>query len=130
MSRSSRWVWERADWERIRRVRQRNYVLLHEAVSAIEGARPLTPQRLEGACPWVLPVLVNERDGVVRSLRERGVGAYRAWARWEVDLDREAFVDAQYLRDHVLALPIHQDLTQDDLYRVSRALQETVSDPV
>ncbi len=125
MSASSRWIWERTDWESVRRLRRRNYGLLREAVAAIGGVRVLTPAAPEGACPWVLPVEVAERDRVVYELRARGIGAVRFWARSA--FGGEGFTDVRRLRDRVLALPVHQNLTSEYVDRMSRALRETVA---
>jgi dTDP-4-amino-4,6-dideoxygalactose transaminase len=126
ISSSSRWVWERADWQRIRRLRRRNYALLRAAVAGIDGVRPLTPVAPEGTCPWVLPVMVAERDRVVRQLRARGVGAVRFWARSLRGFGGDRFPEVQQLRDHVLALPVHQDVTEDYVHRMSVAVREVV----
>ncbi len=129
ISSSSRWIWERTDWQRMRRLRRRNYALLHEAVTGIDGVRALTPVAPEGTCPWILPVVVADRDRVVQQLRARGVGAVRFWARSVRGFGGERFPEVQQLRDQVLALPVHQDVTEEYVRRMSVALRETVGRP-
>ncbi len=127
MSASSQWIWARTDWERVRRLRRRNYALLRDAVSAIGGVRILTPAAPRGACPWVLPVEVAERDRVVHELRARGIGAVRFWARSVSAFGGDRFPEVQQLRDRVLALPVHQDVTGEYIDETSRALLESVA---
>jgi hypothetical protein len=102
------------DVERVRDRRIGNYRRL---ASALAGrARPLHRQLPEGACPLFFPIMVENKPETAEVLRGCGIDVLEFWnhgaeaAGFEPrDLPRHSC--APYLRQHVLGLPIHQDLT-------------------
>jgi dTDP-4-amino-4,6-dideoxygalactose transaminase len=97
----------RWDYEAIRRRRRENFALLRERLM---GAVPLLKDELPGgACPLFFPVLAADKAAAARALRSRGVDAVEFWN--EGDREAPSFPAARFLRDHVLELPLHQDLS-------------------
>jgi dTDP-4-amino-4,6-dideoxygalactose transaminase len=100
---------DRFDYEAIRRKRQRNYLLMHERLA---GRVPLWGKRLEeGVCPLFFPLLVRDKPTAARALWERGITAVELWNYGYPEAKGEEGKEAGFLRDHVLELPIHQDVT-------------------
>ena len=98
------------DYEDIRQRRRANFLLLRER---LDGAATLFPRELEaGMCPTIFPMLVPDKPAAARALRARGIAAMEFWNYGDPDA-RGA--DAQFLREHVLELPIHQDITLDQV---------------
>ena len=56
-----------------------------------------------------MPVLVQHKHETAEALRACGVEVLEFWNDGAAGRDAEG-VNARYLRDHVLGLPIHQDL--------------------
>src|SRR5262249_14382773 len=105
----SGWLLRRFDYERVVRRRRENFEHLLEVLG---GHVDLVFDRLaDGVCPLFFPILVPERAHVAQQLRERGVPAGEWWPTGDGVAVGAGHEDAQYLRPHVLELPIHQDLT-------------------
>ena len=99
----------RFDYESIRQKRRRNYRLMHEKLA---GRAPLWGQELEkGVCPLFFPLLVPDKRTAARALWKRGIAAVELWNYGYPEARGEEGRDARFLRDHVLELPIHQDVT-------------------
>ena len=97
------------DYDEIRRRRRENFGLLRER---LDGGATLFPRELEaGMCPTIFPILVPDKPAAARALRARGIDAMEFWNSGDPEACGKAFADAQFLRDHVLELPIHQDIT-------------------
>jgi perosamine synthetase len=97
------------DYDEIRRRRRENFGLLRER---LDGGATLFPRELEaGMCPTIFPILVPDKPAAARALRARGIDAMEFWNSGDPEVRGKAFADAQFLRDHVLELPIHQDIT-------------------
>jgi dTDP-4-amino-4,6-dideoxygalactose transaminase len=98
----------RWDYESIRRRRRDNFRLLREKLA---GRATLLKEDLpEGICPLFFPVLVPDKHAAARALWGRGVDAVEFWNEGDPEAARGDFPDTRFLRQHVLELPIHQDL--------------------
>ena len=90
------------------RIRRENYErlrsLLDPSVRTLYGALP------EGVCPLSLPILVPEKERVHEGLLHDGVGNVNFWSRWRPEVPRERFPEVDFLRRHVVEIPIYQAL--------------------
>ncbi len=100
---------KRLDLPTIRARRIRNY----ERLSRQLGGRitRLYDELGEGVCPLFLPILVRDKKSVAESLRARGVDALEFWNHGANATNERASTNTTFLRQHVLGLPIHQDLS-------------------
>jgi hypothetical protein len=77
--------------------------------------QPLFPALLAGVCPLVMPVLTQKRNEVCAKLILQGIAAVPWWAGYHRglswDLSMQAESNATHLKDHILALPCHQDIS-------------------
>ncbi len=62
-------------------------------------------------CPLFFPLMVSDKHTAANAFRERGIEATEFWNFGHPDARTETAPDAQFLRDHLLELPIHQDVT-------------------
>jgi dTDP-4-amino-4,6-dideoxygalactose transaminase len=101
-------VIKRLDYGRIRRKRRENFLYLRQK---LQGRVTMLREDLdEGVCPLFLPILVRDKHAVARALWRRGIGAVEFWNEVRPLAERASGPEAQYLRAHVLELPIHQDV--------------------
>ena len=120
MSAVSNRLLDRFDYDDIRRRRVENYRRLADRLSG--EAVPVFPSVPEGVCPLFFPVLVSDKHGTAERLRARGVDALEFWNDSSEPGGHEMGPDAQFLRRHVLELPIHQDLTPRHIDHIARQM--------
>lgn len=75
----------------------------------------LFPTLPAGTCPLFFPVRVSDAAALYRFLRDHGVNSMRFWTVFHEVVPRERFPFESALKLSVLALPIHQDLDEDDM---------------
>jgi dTDP-4-amino-4,6-dideoxygalactose transaminase len=99
------------DLSEVRRRRRRNFLRMHARLSRQPGLQSLFPQLPAGACPLVFPVLVDNPRQVADCLQQASIPAIAWWSGYHQGCNEwDHFSDACYLKDHLLALPIHQQL--------------------
>lgn len=99
--------------------RRVNHETLRAALTNLPelAAKPLPP-----ACPPNLTVLVAERDRLAAALAEEGIAVSPWWAGYHRDFDWTDQRRAAWLKDHGLALPVHQGLNTAAMMRIAEAL--------
>jgi len=108
---------ERFDYDEIRRRRRRNFAGLHDRLAGRVG---LLPRDLEpGVCPLLFPLLAPDKPGAAAALRRAGVDAMEFWNDGDPAARGPAHADAVFLREHVVELPIHQDITDEQVERMA-----------
>ena len=118
MSRLSERLLERFDYAAIRHRRVENYRRLGALLRPdVRQAFPSVPH---GVCPLFFPVVVPDKQAAARQLRAHGVDALEFWNDSSEPGGHEMGPDAQFLRRHVLELPIHQDLTSRHIDHIAR----------
>jgi hypothetical protein len=117
MSGVSARVIERLDFVEIRARRAANYRRL---VDRLEGAAPLFSDVPDGVCPLFCPVLVPDKPRAARLLWDRGIEALQFWNEGVAIDGYEPSTTEQFLRTHVLELPIHQDLSNRQIDYIAR----------
>src|SRR5262249_42853502 len=82
----------------------------------LSGRANLLKSRLDnGTCPLFLPILVQDKGRAARALWARGIGAVELWNESLPDCPAGRFSETDFLRRHVLELPLHQSLSQAQL---------------
>lgn len=104
---------KRCDYEEIRRRRRNNFLFLYQQLGGKVAV--LREELEEGVCPLFFPLLVPDKAAAARALWDRGITAVEFWNSGDPEATRDAFPEAHFLRDHVLELPIHQDITPSQL---------------
>lgn len=122
MSRLARRLLNRFDYDTIRRTRIENFLALGKRLDGLATPldRPLEP----GVCPLFFPLLVKDKAAAAAALREQGIGALEFWNAGAAPEDD----DVAFLRRHLIGLPIHQDVTPDQIqYVAERVLRLRLS---
>jgi dTDP-4-amino-4,6-dideoxygalactose transaminase len=88
------------------------------------GVRRVRADLPPGMCPLSLAILVRDRSEVHRKLHQAGVGTITMWAHDNPDIPVGTFPEVDFLRRHLLELPIHQGLSNDDIDYVARLVTE------
>lgn len=107
MSSASSRLLQRFNYDSIRQQRIANYRALATALG--QTVTPACEQLPNGACPLVYPILVDDKPAAARALRARGIDALEFW-NYGADPRATESENVQFLRSHVLGLPIHQDV--------------------
>lgn len=108
---------------RIVQQRRANFTRLHALTAALPGARPLFGPLPAQAAPYVMPLWVDEPEGVYAALRAAGCAVFR-WDRvWPGVPDFADDHGAQW-RTHVLQLLCHQDLTDAQIAHTGALLAQ------
>ena len=106
-------VVQSCDVARIRERRRANFLRLLRTLAG--HATLLRTELEEGVCPLFFPILVPNKRAAAEALWQRGIGAVEFWNEGDPAATGDVFRDAQFLRDHVLELPIHQDVTAEQV---------------
>jgi perosamine synthetase len=110
----------------VRARRRTNYSLYLSGICDLESIRPLFPELSDGVCPLNFPVMVANRSALCAALNQRGIAAIEWWSGYHRGLAWEQHPDACFLKDHVLALPVHQGLDEKDITYIVNTLAELI----
>lgn len=114
-----------ADAEGVVERRYRNYAYLAGALRDGGLFSPFVPAPPAGACPFLFPVRVaRDVPRVHAELVNRGIPVTVFPDRMHESFPREAFPFACELKDSLLCLPCHQDLSAADLDKMLRILAQ------
>ena len=114
----------RADGAAIRARRRRNYAAIASALGehVPERFRSLP----EGTCPLYVPVLAHDRAATLARLLDEGVRGLEVWPVPHPLLDRERYAELEPLRAGLLALPVHQELSDAHVEAIGAAGRRTL----
>lgn len=131
------WLDKRSSWfarQLLRRVsatrivtlRRRRYLRLQQATSGLAGCRPLHATLPEGVCPWLFPLVVDDAETAFARIKALDVPVTRFAERLWAGVDETVCAHSAYLSRHVLAFPVHQELTDAEFAwleaRIAKAL--------
>lgn len=126
MSPVSRTIIDAQDFEAIVEARRRNYLHLQSLLRDLSA--PLFPILPEGVCPLFFPLVTNRKHELCGRLQASGVQAVLFWLHGDFSPPRGAFPEADVLRDAVLELPCHQDMTAHHIERMANTVRTIVQD--
>lgn len=111
----------RADTEAIVKTRRRNFEAL---MDLLPKSRQVIHTLPEGVCPLFFPVLVADKPSAMRILAGKGIESIPFWSKAHPAIPAGAFPAVEYLRAHVLEVPIHQTLQPEDMTYLAQALAD------
>jgi len=109
MSPVSRFFLGRFDYKSILRIRRSNYQHMYERL--VGQVDPLFSEPDDGICPLFFPLLVPNKSAAACALAQLGIQATELWNYGDAQVPRNISADAEFLRRHVLELPIHQGIS-------------------
>jgi dTDP-4-amino-4,6-dideoxygalactose transaminase len=121
MSPICRTLLSRFEYDEIREKRRQNFKIVE---NGLRGHIALLDKQLnEGVCPLFFPLLVKNKQIAAAALAECGVETIEFWNHGDPESHRPGS-PTEFLRRHLLELPIHQDVTpQAAQYAVDRILE-------
>lgn len=122
MSAVSHVVLRNQDFARIVEQRRRNYFLLHAALRDV--APPVTGELGPGVCPLFYPLAIADKAGAMGRLLSEGVETVDFWRLRHPAVRAGEFPEVDRLRETVLELPVHQDLSAADAEHVASCVKE------
>lgn len=120
---ATRLVLARVAPERVAARRRANYEQL-AAILQPALVPPAFEALPDGVCPFVLPVAVRDKPGLLAAMRRARVHALDLWSVPHPSLAADAFPRAAALRRHVVGLPVHQELTARDIDRIAATVRD------
>jgi dTDP-4-amino-4,6-dideoxygalactose transaminase len=123
--RSSRWVIGHSSLNNTIRRRQTNYRRWLQAVAGLPGCRPLYPELPEPVVPYMFPLYIEDPMPHFHWLKQLAVPVWR-WDEMAISTCRVA---TDY-RLHLLHLPCHQSLSDDEMNWLLAAVTKVLCRPV
>jgi dTDP-4-amino-4,6-dideoxygalactose transaminase len=108
--------------------RRKNYARLNQAINGIKEGKPLFPLLPDYVCPYAFPMIVSGgRDAAASQLNHFGIPA----ASWpdlppEVSDRSDEHETAVWLQEHILLLPVHQDLSDKQVEYILSIIGEII----
>ena len=125
MSAASHLVLRNQDFAGIVERRRRNYFLLYAMLRDV--APPITGELKPGVCPLFYPMPVEDKAGAMARLLARGVETVDFWRLRHPAVASGLFPEVDKLRERVLELPVHQDLSPADAEHVASCVRELLA---
>lgn len=123
MSRVSEWIFRHSDLEEIVTTRRRNWQHLHDSVLRMPYVKPWSGEPPAGHGPWAYALTFPAVNDAHRALRGQGIPA----ATWEgvrpASLMRNHFPESERLYRDLVFLPVHQDLSSQDIEFIADAMR-------
>jgi len=107
----------------IKRNRQRNFQVLLEYFRDDSRVKLPFSEIEKGACPLFFPIIIENRDGFYKGMREMGIAGHDWWRDFHPAVPWDQFAEAAFLKRSVLGLPVHQELKVDDMERIIKAFE-------
>jgi perosamine synthetase len=109
-------------WAEIVERRRRNYFLFYAMLRDV--APPVTGELRPGVCPLFYPMPIANKASAMARLLARGVETVDFWRIRHPAVREGEFPEVDRLRETVLELPVHQDLTPADAEHVATCVRE------
>jgi dTDP-4-amino-4,6-dideoxygalactose transaminase len=124
MSSVGQFLVRRFNYARIVERRRQNFRLL---TGWLKGVVPLLREDLdEGVCPSFCPILVSDKQKTAKALQAHGVEAVEFWNAGDPQASARITGTAQFLRRHLLKLPIHQDISAERINYIADRVRAVV----
>jgi dTDP-4-amino-4,6-dideoxygalactose transaminase len=121
---------ERIDFSEVRSRRRANYSILSKRLSQVPGFEMLIKELPEGVCPLLLPLIGRKAGQVAQRLQARSIPALAWWTGYHrAALNWEEFQEARYLKDNVLAIPVHHQLSAEAVEFIGESVIECATAP-
>jgi perosamine synthetase len=113
------------DMDKVRQQLRRNYLFLEEQLGKL--VPPFFPSLPPGTAPFFYPLVVEDSRATVRELLARGIEAVEFWHGPHPACDVRQFPDVAWLRNSIVEIPCHQEISIRTLRRVAEVVREVVT---
>ncbi|MCC6682835.1 MAG: aminotransferase class V-fold PLP-dependent enzyme [Phycisphaeraceae bacterium] len=128
MSRLSHHLLERLDFEQVVQQRRTNFLQYLQCLAGTKHIEFLYHDLPEGVCPLSFPIFVDNPDLISRKLYQHAIVALHWWHGYHRALPPTDFDEACKLKDHLLVLPVHQQLNDQHIDYIIRSLRRVIDD--
>ena len=111
--------------DRVRQELRRNYLFLEEQLGKL--IPPFFPSLPPGTAPFFYPLVVKDSRATVTELLARGIEAVEFWHGPHPACDVRQFPDVAWLRNSIVEIPCHQEISIRTLRRVAEVVREVVT---
>ncbi len=115
ISRISAGILKSSDPHKIFNCKRKNFKRLRDGIIEINNIKLLLENLPEGVCPLLFPLKVSDVFKWIRELNTMGIKATRWWEGFNQKLNWDDFPEAKNLKQKLLVLPVHQDLSDEDI---------------
>jgi perosamine synthetase len=126
MSRLSRLLYKHFNASAIVTKRRENYLFLQRELRGVEEIQFLVSELPPGICPWVFPLFLEPGVEACATLRSMGIPAVTWDGVRPLALEAELFPDAEFLYKNLVFLPVHQNLTAEDLRHIVEVVRRVL----
>jgi len=113
------------DMNRVRQAFRRNYLFLEDQLSDL--VPPFFPSLPPGTAPFFYPLVVEDSRATVTELLARGIEAVEFWHGPHPACDVRQFPDVAWLRNSIVEIPCHHNISIATLRRVCHVVREVVT---
>ena len=106
--------------------RRQNFDLYQKLLNKIEGVEIPFDSLPQGICPLFFPVFVKNRSEVANILKQKAIDVTEWWSGFHRKIDWEKYPDAVYLKNNLLALPLHHQLGEKHIRYIYQEFCEAV----
>jgi perosamine synthetase len=114
------------DFDSIVDTRRRNYTHLRDLLSDL--APPVFHDLPGGVCPLFYPFATKHKRELWARLRAQGIQSVLFWMTTDLATQPGDFPEVDTLRQTILELPCHQDMTPQGIERVAKTVRACVRD--
>jgi dTDP-4-amino-4,6-dideoxygalactose transaminase len=102
--------------------RRQNYLTLLRHLLGLEGIEILFKNLEAGICPLFFPIIIEDRGTIEQYLQQNRIETFVFGRKLHPSLEIKDYPESQFLSSHVLGLPVHQDLSEEDMDRMTKAI--------
>jgi dTDP-4-amino-4,6-dideoxygalactose transaminase len=117
------WMLDRVDARPIVERRRRNFLDLDDRLGPVAQRLFTMP---DGMTPLFYPLIVEDKARVRRQLEAVGIETVDFWRHGSPLVPRGRFPVTDHLREHLLELPIHQDVEPADVAHMAREVRRAL----
>jgi len=98
--------------------RRANFTTMLKAVAKIKHLHPLIDTLDDECCPLYFPLVVPDPEHFVSELAQHRITAYKWWQNEHKNIDLDRYPQVKRWKSTVVALPVHQSLSPNDVQRI------------
>jgi dTDP-4-amino-4,6-dideoxygalactose transaminase len=125
MSSFSKYILRHTEIAEVITKRRGNFAHLAHAIRSFRGIAPVYESLAQNVCPWAFPAKVDT-TGFHLLLRKAGIPAFTWGGVVHPTLALDDFPNARFLYDHLVLLPIHQSIGNQELQTMVSILQRSL----
>lgn len=114
------------DFNHIKKQRRENFKHYKNLLSGRPGIKPLFAELTEGVCPLYFPIVIRNRNEICAKLNKESIAAIAWWSGYHKGVHWKEYPDACFLKNNLLALPVHQNLNKKQITYIIKTLLKMV----